>query len=264
MTLPPCSVRAPDRLSYRLQPEARARTGRGFFHLNRTCYTLSMPAAWHDISAEEEPRRIEAARKGDLDAFNWLVLQYQTRVYNLCLRMLSDPDEAADATQEAFFSAYKAMPRFKGEGFRTWILRIATNACLDMLRSRKRKPSMPLNSWRSPDDGEEGLDPLPIADVDPTVNPETNVLRLETMGTIQAGLDSLPYDQRMTLVLVDVQGLSYEEAATITGANLGTVKSRVNRARLRMRDYLRERGISPSSGELSARGERSLTGDDAR
>ena len=220
-----------------------------------------MPEAWHDISAAEEPRRIEAARRGDLDAFNWLVLQYQARVYNLCLRMLSDSDEAADATQEAFLSAYKAMPRFKGEGFRTWILRIATNASLDILRSRKRKPSVSLNSWASPDDGEETLDPLPIADLDPTIDPETSALRLETMGTIQAGLESLPPDQRMVLVLVDVQGLSYDEAASITGANLGTVKSRVNRARLRMREYLRERGVFPSVGELSGRPERSLTGE---
>jgi RNA polymerase sigma-70 factor (ECF subfamily) len=218
-----------------------------------------MPEAWHDISATDEPRRIEAARRGDLDAFNWLVLQYQTRVYNLCLRMLSDPDEAADATQETFLSAYKAMPRFKGEGFRTWILRIATNTSLDVLRSKKRKPSVSLDSWASPEEGEETLDPLPIADLDPTVNPESSALRAETVGLIQSGLESLPHEQRMTLVLIDVQGLSYEEAASITGANLGTVKSRVNRARLRMRDYLRERGVFPSSGELSGRGERSLT-----
>lgn len=220
-----------------------------------------MPEVWHDISATDEPRRIEAARQGDLDAFNWLVLQYQTRVYNLCLRMLSDPDEAADATQEAFLSAYKAMSRFKGEGFRTWILRIATNACLDMLRSRKRKPSVSIDSWGSPDDGEEDLDPLPLADLDPSVDPESTALRTETIRAIQAGLDTLPHDQRITLVLVDVQGLSYDEAATITGANLGTVKSRVNRARSRLREYLRDHGVFPTSGELSGRGERSLITD---
>ncbi|MEO5953783.1 MAG: sigma-70 family RNA polymerase sigma factor [Chloroflexia bacterium] len=211
------------------------------------------------MSATEEPRRIEAARRGDLDAFNWLVLQYQSRVFNLCLRMLSDPDEAADATQEAFLSAYKAMSRFKGEGFRTWILRIATNACLDMLRSRKRKPSVSIDSWGTNEDGEETLDPLPIADLDPSIDPEGTALRLETINTIQEGLDTLPEDQRMVIVLVDVQGLSYEEAATITGANLGTVKSRVNRARSRLREYLRERNVFPSSGELSRRSERSLT-----
>lgn len=103
------------------------------------------------------------------------------------------------------------------------------------------------------------MDTLPIPDLDPSIDPEAATLRAETIGAIQAGLDLLPYDQRMTLVLVDVQGLSYEEAASVTGANLGTVKSRVNRARLRLREYLRERGIMPSAGELSRHGERSLS-----
>jgi RNA polymerase sigma factor (sigma-70 family) len=204
-----------------------------------------------------ELHRIEEARRGDLDAFNWLVLRYQNRVFSLCYRMLSDPDEAADATQETFLSAYKAMPRFKGDQFRTWLLRIATNACLDMLRSRKRRPTQPIDSWGSSEDGEEAGEPLPIPDLDPDVNPEASTLRAEMVASIQAWLDLLPDDQRMTLVLVDVQGLSYEEAAAVTGANLGTVKSRMNRGRARMRDFLRERGVVPS-GELSGRAERSV------
>jgi RNA polymerase sigma-70 factor (ECF subfamily) len=210
-----------------------------------------------DDNPLHELHRIEDARRGDLDAFNWLVLRYQNRVYSLCYRMLSDPDEAADATQETFLSAYKAMPRFKGDQFRTWLLRIATNACLDMLRSRKRRPTQPIDSWGNPEDGEESGEPLPIPDLDPDVNPEASTLRAETVAAIQAGLDMLPDDQRMTLVLVDVQGLSYEEAAEVTGANLGTVKSRMNRGRARMRDFLRERGVVPS-GELSTRAQRSV------
>src|SRR5215210_4669857 len=109
----------------------------------------------------EEASYLDAARRGDLAAFNWLVLQYQTRVYNLCYRMLSDPDAAADATQEAFLSAYKAIGRFKGEQFRTWLMRIATNGCLDMLRSRKRRPTTSLDAPSSDPDGDEA-DPLPI------------------------------------------------------------------------------------------------------
>jgi RNA polymerase sigma-70 factor (ECF subfamily) len=168
-----------------------------------------MPEVWQEFdSPGEEERRIDAARQGDLAAFNWLVLRYQTRVYNLCYRMLSDPDEAADATQDAFLSAYKAMPRFKGEGFRTWILRIATNACLDVLRARKRKPTQSLDSWGAPEDGEEATDPLPIADLDPTIDTETSALRAVTVSANQVGLDTLPFDQRTALVLVDVQGLS--------------------------------------------------------
>lgn len=194
----------------------------------------------------EEERRLDAARQGDLAAFNWLVLRYQTRVYNLCLRMLSDPEAAADATQEAFLSAYRAIGRFKGEHFRTWLLRIATNACLDMLRSRKRKPTQSI--FRAGVEGEEDEgEPLPIADLDPTVNPEAAALSAETVAAIQAGLAQLPEDQRIALVLVDVQGLSYDEAASVTGANLGTIKSRINRARSRMRDYLREGGVLPGT-----------------
>jgi RNA polymerase sigma-70 factor (ECF subfamily) len=199
------------------------------------------PGVSDGTDSREEARRLDAAREGDLAAFNWLVLRYQTRVYNLCLRMLTDPDAAADATQEAFLSAYKAIGRFKGEQFRTWLFRIATNACLDMLRSRKRKPSQSLYSYSH--DPEEEAEPLPIADLDPTIDPESSALRAEVAEAIQRGLDSLPDEQRIALVLVDVQGLSYDEAATITGANLGTIKSRINRGRARLRDYLYESGI---------------------
>ena len=199
------------------------------------------PGVSDGTDSREEARRLDAAREGDLAAFNWLVLRYQTRVYNLCLRMLTDPDAAADATQEAFLSAYKAIGRFKGEQFRTWLFRIATNACLDMLRSRKRKPTQSLYSYSH--DPEDEAEPLPIADLDPTIDPESSALRAEVAQAIQSGLDSLPDDQRIALVLVDVQGLSYDEAAAITGANLGTIKSRINRGRARLRDYLYESGI---------------------
>ncbi len=208
---------------------------------------------------EEEGRYIQAAQRGDLAAFNWLVLRYQTRVYNLCYRMLSDPDAAADAAQETFISAFKAIARFKGEQFRAWLMRIATNASLDMLRSRKRRQSQSLDSLT--DAGEEAGEPLQIADLDTSVDPEANILRVELSASIQEGLDSLPDDQRIALVLVDAQGLSYEEVASITRANLGTVKSRISRARLRMREYLRERGIVPAVGELSAHAERSIIED---
>jgi len=221
-----------------------------------------MPDARYEVEdTQQEHRQLEAARNGDLAAFNWLVLRYQTRVYNLCYRMLSDPDAAADATQEAFVSAWRAMPRFKGDQFRTWMLRIATNACLDMLRSRKRRPVQSLDNWTPGDGSEEMAEPLPIADLDPSVDPEGVALRSETVAAIQRGLDLMPDDQRTVLVLVDVQGLSYEEAAAVTGANLGTVKSRVNRARSRMRDYLRERGIVPSAKEQSAPAQRSMSSE---
>src|SRR5947207_3026731 len=145
-----------------------------------------------DSGAEE--RQIEAARRGDLAAFNWLVLRYQTRVYNLFYRMLSDPDEAADATQEAFLSAYRAIGRFKGGQFRAWVLRIASNACLDMLRSRKRRPTQSLDRAAPPGSDEEDTEPIPIADLDPSVDPETQALNAEMAAIIQKGLDTLPDD----------------------------------------------------------------------
>lgn len=215
-----------------------------------------------------EASYIEAARRGDLPAFNWLVLHYQTRVYNLCLRMLSDPDAAADATQEAFISAYKAIDRFKGGHFRSWLLRIASNACLDALRARNRHPAQSLergHSWpgssgHSSRLWDEEEEPLQIADPALDADPEGRALAAETAAAIQAGLDTLPEDQRIALVLVDVQGLSYDEAAAICDANLGTIKSRINRARLKMRDYLRSVGIisakelSESDGRLNVDG----------
>jgi RNA polymerase sigma-70 factor (ECF subfamily) len=213
-----------------------------------------------ETQSADEQRYIDAARRGDLAAFNWLVLRYQTRVYNLCYRMLSDPDAAADTTQDAFISAFKAMPRFKGGQFRAWLLRIASNACLDVLRSRKRHPTVSLDRQQA-GLGDEEVEPLPIPDLDPYADPETTALNAELASILQAGLDSLPSDQRIALILVDVQGLSYEEAAAVSETNLGTTKSRINRARAKMRDYLRESGVLPRSEELSARGERSLSED---
>lgn len=204
----------------------------------------------------EEQRYIDAARRGDLPAFNWLVLRYQTRVYNLCYRMLSDPDAAADAAQDAFLSAYRAIGRFQGGQFRSWVLRIATNACLDVLRSQKRRPTQSLDrALTGPDD--EDVEPLQVPDLNPSTDPEASVLSAEVIASIQEALAALPDEQRLAIVLVDVQGLSYEEAATITGANLGTIKSRINRARARMRDILRDMGVVPFTGELSASAERS-------
>jgi RNA polymerase sigma-70 factor (ECF subfamily) len=209
-----------------------------------------------ETASVEEQRYIEAARRGDLAAFNWLVLRYQTRVYNLCYRMLYDPDAAADATQEAFLSAYRAIGRFKGGQFRAWVLRIASNACLDMLRAKKRRPTQSLD-YAEHGQYEEDVEPLQVADLDLSANPEAHALNAEVADAIQRALDGLPTEQRIAIVLVDVQGLSYEEAATISETNLGTIKSRINRARARLRDTLREMGVVPPAEELSIRGERS-------
>lgn len=212
-----------------------------------------------DTHGAEEERMIAAARRGDLASFNWLVLRYQARVFNLCLRMLSDPDAAADATQDTFLSAYRAIGRFAGGQFKAWLLRIASNACLDALRSRKRRTHQSIERGNLLHrDGEEEGEALQIRELDPRLDPEESLLNAETVEIIQRGLDLLPDDQRIALILVDVQGLSYEEASIACGANLGTLKSRINRARHKMRDYLGGHGVFPP-GELSTLDERSTS-----
>ena len=186
----------------------------------------------------DEAAAIASARKGDARAFNQLVPLYQSMAYNLAYRILGDADAAADATQDAFISAYKAMRKFRGGSFKAWILRIVTNACYDQLRRKQRRPT-------------ESLDDLEIdADYvgylrDGADLPDEAYERRELNQAIQSGILSLPMDQRTVLVLSDMQGLSYQEIAEATGLSLGTVKSRLSRGRAKLRDYLVE-----NQGEL--------------
>ncbi len=174
----------------------------------------------------DEKQLIAAAKRGDAEAFNGLIIAYQDMAYNLAYRILGDPDAAADATQEAFISAFRAVRRFRGGSFKAWLLRIITNVCYDRFRRQKRRPTTPLEALYSIPDRKE--------------DPESFALRQELNRAIQAGIQTLPYDQRVTLVLSDVQGLSYKEIAQITGSSLGTVKSRLSRARAKLRDWLLE------------------------
>ena len=182
----------------------------------------------------DEKGLIQDARKGDLDAFNRLVLAYQDRVYNQAYRVLGESQAADDATQEAFISAYKNLRSFRGGSFKAWLLRIVTNACYDELRRRKRRP---ITSLEPLDDaGDEIESPRWIAD--PGELPEDNVQRSELGRAIQHCLDQLPTDFRVVVVLVDIQGMDYLEAASVIGKPLGTVKSRLARARNQMRQCL--------------------------
>ena len=184
----------------------------------------------------DEQTLIRAAQRGDMDAFSDLILSYQNQVFNLAYRIMGDNDSAADATQEAFISAYRAIKGYRGGSFRAWLLRIVTNACYDEIRRRKRRPA-------------SSLEALHVADAAPgevlvngTESPESYAQRQELHRALQDGLQDLPPEQRMALVLSDVQGYSYQEIAEITGSSLGTVKSRLSRARAKMRDYLLEQG----------------------
>ena len=185
----------------------------------------------------DESALIQAARKGDLDAFNTLVLTYQHQVYNLAYRIMGEEAAASDATQEAFISAYKNLKSFRGGSFKSWLLRIVTNACYDDLRRRKRRPATSLDELTDGEDGEAEFD-VPA----PDDGPEIIAQRHELAGLIQQGITTLPDDQRIVLVLSDIQGMSYDEIASMTNSNLGTVKSRLSRARAKLREYLQGRG----------------------
>jgi len=191
--------------------------------------------------ADEERRLVEVAQRGDVESFNGLVHLYEGRVYNLCYRMLGDADSAADAAQDAFLSAFRNLRSFRGGSFRSWMLRIATNTCYDALRARKRRPSVSLDLETQ---DEEDSAPLQIADTGES--PDDFALRRELAAAIQDGLTVLPDEQRIVLILSDIQGLAYEEIAQITNSNLGTVKSRLSRGRARLRDVLKAGELLPA------------------
>jgi RNA polymerase sigma factor (sigma-70 family) len=179
----------------------------------------------------DEKALIAAAQAGDVHAFNRLVRSYQRLAYNLAYRVLGNADNAADATQDAFVSAFRAIGQFRGGSFKAWVLRIVTNECYDQLRRKQRRP-------------EESLDDLSVEPdhsatfMDTQELPEDHALRRELGAAIQTELMKLPADQRMVVVLSDIQGYSYEEIAEITQSALGTIKSRLNRGRGKLRDLL--------------------------
>jgi RNA polymerase sigma-70 factor (ECF subfamily) len=183
----------------------------------------------------DELELIAQSQRGDLQAFNQLVLKYQTTVYNLAYRILGDGDAAADATQDAFVSAYKAIARFRGGSFKAWLLRIVTNASYDQLRVKQRRPTESLDDMLVEPDHDITLR-------DDAESPEDFALRQELGLAIQDGLGGLPPDQRVVLILSDIEGMSYEEIADVTRVSLGTVKSRLSRARSKLRDYLLDNG----------------------
>jgi RNA polymerase sigma-70 factor (ECF subfamily) len=175
---------------------------------------------------------LERARSGDLDAFNDLVACYQDHLYALVVRMVPDRDQAADAVQEAFFSAYRKMDSFRGGSVRSWLSRICVNAAMDAQRAKKRRPAQPYpeledESWQPPA-GEEA-DPLAIA------------MTTERTHVLNDALARITDDQRTAIVLFDVEGYDYAEIADMTGVSLGTVKSRIHRGRLALRTLLEDR-----------------------
>jgi RNA polymerase sigma-70 factor (ECF subfamily) len=182
----------------------------------------------------DEAALINEAKEGDLDAFNRLVLAYQDVVYNQAYRVMGESFSAGDATQDAFISAYRKIKTYRGGSFKAWLLRIVTNACYDELRRRKRRPTSPLIPHT--ETNEEIDSPHWIAD--PAESPEDHAVREELSEAIQTCLNTLSMEFRTAVVLVDIQGMDYSEAAVVMGTPLGTVKSRLARARGSLRECL--------------------------
>ena len=189
------------------------------------------------MTRDEEARVIRAVLEGDTDRFEELVHAYEKGIYNLCLRMLGDEQDALDAAQEAFFKAFRSLKSFRGDSrFSTWLYRLASNICLDMLRKRPNAPTLSMDD-----------DDAPLFLADDTPSPQEIVERWEIRRTLSAAMAALPEDFRQAVVLRDVNGLSYEEIADVTGLELGTVKSRIFRARKKLASALLGGNISGSA-----------------
>lgn len=190
-----------------------------------------------DPSADDLARRrdlhlVERATDGDLDAFNALVESHQDHLYALVVRLVPDRDQAADAVQEAFLHAYRNLRSFRGGSVRSWLGRIAINAALDAQRARRRRPAQPYpeledDAWQPPA-GEAS-------------DPERTAVARERIRALDEALARISDDQRTAIVLFDVEGYDYLEIAEITRVSLGTVKSRIHRGRLALRELLADR-----------------------
>jgi RNA polymerase sigma-70 factor (ECF subfamily) len=189
-------------------------------------------------AAAPEKTLIRAAQRGDLEAFNLLILRYQNLLFGIALRLLNDEDAAADAVQEALISAFRRFDTFRGDSLRSWLARVVVNACYDEIRKKRRQHSVPLEQFNAEGDEIETSYWL----VDPQADPEVQYESSELENAIQKSLNKLPAIYRLVLVLVDVEGLSYEEAASAAGVPVGTVKSRLARARLQMQKSLQTAG----------------------
>lgn len=191
--------------------------------------TATVSASTLPLSDERSLAYLAAA--GDLDAFNRLVERIQGSAYNTAYRMLNDEEAAADALQEALIKAFRALSTYRGGSFKSWFLRILINTCYDILRTWQRRSVVSLDDLTP-----EGEPALEVADQGE--RPEEHIERMELRQWLARGIAALPIEQRIAVVLFDVEGYSYNEIVEITEVPLGTVKSRINRGRIRLRDFL--------------------------
>lgn len=202
---------------------------------------------------QTERELVSQARAGDTAAFEQLMLDNQDRVYTLCLRMTGDREDALDLAQETFLNAWRGLSSFQGNSsFSTWVYRLASNACIDFLRKRKRRQQG--ESPHSLDDEE-----APLSEpADPRGSPEEELERRELRRAVERGLQALPDHHRQVLVMRELSGMSYQEIGAVLDLDLGTVKSRIARARLALKKFLVQEGNfspeTPSKQTKSRRG----------
>ena len=188
-----------------------------------------------------------ADRKGETYCFNCIISAFETQAYSVACRILNDRHTAEDAVQEGLTSAYRSFGQFRGDNLKAWLMRIVVNACRDMLRASRARPTVPLDPAPSDFDSEIGV--LSASDIpSEEESPEDYVLRRTLRSTIEQALSVLSPERREAIVLVDVEGFSYEEAATALNCSVGTIKSRISRGRRELRDILREAGELLPSG----------------
>lgn len=195
----------------------------------------------------DEQELIQAAVQGDIDAFNQLVLKYQDMVFNQARWLMKEQEAAEDMAQDAFIRAFQNLKSYRGGSFRSWLARIVTNLCLDELRRLKRRPTIPL--MPSDADGEEMDSPSWIADTKMSV--EETVENIELDSALRHLVEELPVEYRTALVMVDILEFDYAEAAKSMGIPIGTLKSRLVRARLRLRNKLENNNTLQNSTLLS-------------
>ena len=203
------------------------------------------------MTREEEAKIIRAVVDGNTNAFEDLVLEYQKQVYHIALKMTGNEEDAFDLSQEAFLKAFRSLSTFRGEaGFGSWLYRMTANLCIDFLRKKKRQGGQII----SLDAEEEDRRPTELPDL--RYEPQNALEKKEVQEKVRAGLERLPHEQKLILVLRDVEGFSYQEISDALKIELGTVKSRIYRARAHLARLLTEDGNflrEPSSEEMERR-----------
>jgi len=192
------------------------------------------------MTQTDENALVEAAQRGELSAFNALISAYQQQAYNVAYRILGNADGAADAMQDSFIKVYSRIHQFRGGSFKAWLFRVVINTSYDRIRGERRRRAKLL-------DGDEILPEHDYRLIDVKPTPYDHAEASELMGIMMSEVRKLPKEQQQVLLLCDVEGLAYHEAASVTGSNLGTIKSRLSRARAKMRDALTKNGVVPQA-----------------